>query len=374
MEEDIEVVAFACRGTLLDWTGAIEAVVYELARRNGESPLDRGIALRRRVEALADGHGLARGFERLARERGYRVRRAATSRSRAWSRWRARCGAPASRGARGPVRETVGRRLPRREPGRAVRVRRAVRGRGLATRASSAWRPDAMLYVSAAAWRREEARSLGMRAVAPAQLGPARSSRPADHLGGLMSGLAVTPISTTEAVVVSLREQILDGAIAPGAPLPGGRPDARVRRRAPDGARGDPDALPRGPARSASATAARSSPCSTRDDVLDLFSVRIPIECLIVRAGARARRAARRASTPRSAAWTALTATTRTGARSSTPTSAFHHALARAVGSPRLERLYLLAERRDPALHRPAAAGLGRRRRRWPTSTASCST
>ena len=29
----------ACRGTLLDWAGAIEAVAYELARRNGESPL-----------------------------------------------------------------------------------------------------------------------------------------------------------------------------------------------------------------------------------------------------------------------------------------------------------------------------------------------
>ena len=72
MEEEIEVVAFACRGTLLDWTGAIEAVAYELARCNGESPLDRGAALRRRVETLADGHGLARGFERLARERGYR--------------------------------------------------------------------------------------------------------------------------------------------------------------------------------------------------------------------------------------------------------------------------------------------------------------
>src|SRR3954468_3053367 len=72
MEEEIRVVAFACRGTLLDWTGAIEAVAYELARCNGESPLDRGAALRRRVVTLADGHGLARGFERLARERGYR--------------------------------------------------------------------------------------------------------------------------------------------------------------------------------------------------------------------------------------------------------------------------------------------------------------
>src|SRR4051794_23894714 len=69
----IEVVAFACRGTLVDWAGAIEAVSYELARRNGESPLDRGAMLRRRVEALADRDGLARGFERLARERCYRV-------------------------------------------------------------------------------------------------------------------------------------------------------------------------------------------------------------------------------------------------------------------------------------------------------------
>ena len=72
MDEGIEVVAFACRGTLVDWTGAIDAVAYELARRNGESPLDRGAVLGRRVEALAGDHGLARGFERLTLERGYR--------------------------------------------------------------------------------------------------------------------------------------------------------------------------------------------------------------------------------------------------------------------------------------------------------------
>ena len=59
MEEEIEVVAFACRGTLVDWTGAIEAVAYEVARRNGESPLDRGARLRRRVEALAGSDGLS---------------------------------------------------------------------------------------------------------------------------------------------------------------------------------------------------------------------------------------------------------------------------------------------------------------------------
>src|SRR5918997_3108690 len=72
MEEGLEVVAFGCCGTLVDWTGAIEAGAYELARRNGESLLDRGAALGRRVEALAAGRGLARGFERLAHDRGYR--------------------------------------------------------------------------------------------------------------------------------------------------------------------------------------------------------------------------------------------------------------------------------------------------------------
>ena len=71
--------------------------------------------------------------------------------------------------------------------------------------------------MSAAAWRRDEARSLGMSAVAPAELAGALSPAP-DPLGGLMSGLAVRPISTHEAVVVSLREKILDGAIEPGMP------------------------------------------------------------------------------------------------------------------------------------------------------------
>jgi hypothetical protein len=50
---------------------AVEAVAYELARRNGESPMDRGAALGRRVLELSYG-GLADGFERMARERGYR--------------------------------------------------------------------------------------------------------------------------------------------------------------------------------------------------------------------------------------------------------------------------------------------------------------
>jgi len=54
------------------WTDAIAAVAYELARRNGESPMDRGMALGRRVMELADGRGLAEAFDRLRAERAYR--------------------------------------------------------------------------------------------------------------------------------------------------------------------------------------------------------------------------------------------------------------------------------------------------------------
>ena len=70
----------------MEWNAAIEAVVYELARRNGESPMDRGAQLRLRVLELADDAGsgpsdapwdsltarFAYAFERLAHERGYR--------------------------------------------------------------------------------------------------------------------------------------------------------------------------------------------------------------------------------------------------------------------------------------------------------------
>ena len=152
-----------------------------------------------------------------------------------------------------------------------------------------------------------------------------------------MTGLAVTPISTTEAVVVSLREKILDGAIEPGAPLPEADLDARVRRRPPDRARGDPDALPRGPAQRERNRSA-SSPCSRRDDVRDLFSVRIPIECLIVREvlerdaplGERPRGDRPPRGAARDSHWSEVV----------DADLGFHHALARAVGSPRLERLY----------------------------------
>ena len=182
MEEDIEVIAFACRGTLLDWTGAIEAVAYELARRNGESPLDRGVALRRRVETLADGHGLARGFERLARERGY-----ASEESGEESLARVVALARPLRGARELVAlavrsgRAVGRRLPRREPRRAVRVRRAVRGRASPTSTRMRWasRPSACCTSAPRRGGATRRARWVMRAVAPAQLaGGAASARP----------------------------------------------------------------------------------------------------------------------------------------------------------------------------------------------------
>jgi len=175
----IEVIAFACRGTLVDWTGAIEAVAYEVARRNGESPLDRGARLRRRVEALAGGDGLARGFERLARERRYRV-------GRDGDELLATVVAMARPlpGAREAVALALG-------SGRRV----LAVSRGDSPRALGLFNdafedvaahpteidadPDAILYVSRAPWRRAEARSAGLRAVAPSALGRALAMHPA---------------------------------------------------------------------------------------------------------------------------------------------------------------------------------------------------
>ncbi len=177
--EEIEVVAFACRGTLLDWTGAIEAVAYELARRNGESPLDRGATLRRRVEALADGHGLARGFERLARERGYRGEESGEE-----SLARVIALARPLPGAREAVAAAAagGRRViavSRGEvPGalylfggafEAVLAELEPRRFGIA--------PERVLYVSASTARRAEARLRGMRAVIPSGVAAALAPR-----------------------------------------------------------------------------------------------------------------------------------------------------------------------------------------------------
>ena len=169
----IEVVAFACRGTLLDWTGAIEAVTYELARRNGESPLDRGAMLRRRVEALAGRKGLAHGFERLAYERCYRVG-ADGDELVAGVVARAR---PLP-GAREAVMLALG------SGRRVVAVSRGEQPEAL-SRFGSVFEdvvrhpteidadPDAILYVSGARRRRAEVRSDGMHAAAPHALAQA---------------------------------------------------------------------------------------------------------------------------------------------------------------------------------------------------------
>src|SRR5687767_15465356 len=97
-----------------------------------------------------------------------------------------------------------------------------------------------------------------------------------------MSGLVVQPISTTEAVVASLRARILDGDIEPGVRLPElelamefgvARPTVReaIQTLCHEGL------LVRERNRSA------HIPLLTRDEILDLFAVRIPLECLIVR-------------------------------------------------------------------------------------------
>jgi DNA-binding GntR family transcriptional regulator len=152
-----------------------------------------------------------------------------------------------------------------------------------------------------------------------------------------MSGLAVQPISTTEAVVASLRSRILDGEIEPGVRLPEqdlavefgvARPTVRaaIQTLCHEGL------LVRERNRSA------QIPVLTRDEILDLFSVRIPLECLVVRQ-VLDRRApltlAREAmavmeALPDDAGWSQVVAAD----------AAFHRSLVTAVGSPRLERLY----------------------------------
>ena len=152
-----------------------------------------------------------------------------------------------------------------------------------------------------------------------------------------MSGMAVKSISAHEAVVVSLRARILDGEIEPGVRLPElelaaelgvARPTVRaaIQTLCHEGL------LVREPNRSARV------PVLTREDILDLFSVRIPLECLVVRAvlergapldGARAAVTVMEAL-PDDAPWSRVVAAD----------GDFHQALVSAVGSPRLARLY----------------------------------
>ena len=152
-----------------------------------------------------------------------------------------------------------------------------------------------------------------------------------------MTGMAVRPISTTDAVVASLREQILDGVIEPGAPLPElelastygvARPTVRaaIQTLCHEGL------LVREPNRSAHV------PRLTPEAVADLFFVRIPLECLIVRQVIEQRASLdgvrdsirRLESLPPTAGWSSVV----------DADLAFHIALAAAVGSPRLKRLY----------------------------------
>jgi FMN phosphatase YigB (HAD superfamily) len=73
---DVDVVTLSFHGALVDWRSAVEAVLYDVARAHGESPLDRGRALRRRLEALGlddrGRAGFAAAFDALAAERAYR--------------------------------------------------------------------------------------------------------------------------------------------------------------------------------------------------------------------------------------------------------------------------------------------------------------
>jgi hypothetical protein len=181
----IEIVAFAVRGTLVDWAGAIDAVAYELARRNGESPLDRGAELGRRVEALAGGDGLARGFARLAREQRYHV---ATDGDALLADVVALArllpgGLEALDVAHRSGRRVVG--VSRGELPGALELFRDAFEDVLTDPTEIDADLETILYVSSAPWRRAQARGAGVRAVAPRALEQA---------------LAVDPVLATLAV------------------------------------------------------------------------------------------------------------------------------------------------------------------------------
>ncbi|CND57621.1 haloacid dehalogenase%2C type II [Mycobacterium tuberculosis] len=79
-----DTLLFSWRDTLVRWTAAIEPILYDLARRNGHSPLDRGRDLRRRFEALLQELGgeqrsFATAYELLAEQSGYRWRDAGSA-------------------------------------------------------------------------------------------------------------------------------------------------------------------------------------------------------------------------------------------------------------------------------------------------------
>jgi DNA-binding GntR family transcriptional regulator len=148
----------------------------------------------------------------------------------------------------------------------------------------------------------------------------------------------IHPISATEAVAATLRERIFDGAIVPGARLPElelaadlgvARPTVRaaIQTLCHEGL------LQRERNRSAYV------PELGEGDVLDLFSVRIPLECLVVR------EILERGS-PLDGVYRAIDGLERLTPRSRwnrvvEADLRFHRALAAATGSPRLERLYV---------------------------------
>ena len=69
----IAALLVAFRGVLVDLDAAEQALMYEVARRHGRAPLDRGRALAARLRELeAELGGVAPAFDVLAAERGFR--------------------------------------------------------------------------------------------------------------------------------------------------------------------------------------------------------------------------------------------------------------------------------------------------------------
>lgn len=152
------------------------------------------------------------------------------------------------------------------------------------------------------------------------------------------AALRLSTVSVADALAASLRDRVLDGELAPGTAL------AETEIAADYG-------VSRPTARSAVTTLVHegllhreankpaSVPLLSREDLEDLFLVRIPLETEVVRV------LVERGTTPLTAAARALADLSGLGPDASHSTFVeadlrFHQSLVDAVGSPRLSRLY----------------------------------
>ena len=252
----IAAFTVAFRGVLVDLDAAEEALVYEIARRHGQPPMDRGRALARRLRALAtELGGVAPAVDALAAERGFRwspsgadaVARLApgAGRARACGRCSSASRRPSSRSPTAEHALVDSALRPLDGAFTAVVCARGARGALRAALARADAPADRVVHVGRdpaelrAAARARDARRPGRGAVAPRPRHPARR-------GAMTPGApAGVGHGGAGARVARPHPEQRDPA---GDAVARARARPPLRRRPPDGARGPPAARPSGSA------------------------------------------------------------------------------------------------------------------------------